>query len=1454
MTRRTLSRALAVAALGLAVVSVVGAGAGVYWLRTPGGNAWLLGTVLDLAAPARGSLVAAGLHTDLLHSLVLDDVELVDEDGTVLVHADAIRLDFELGGIFGRHLVVRSATLSGGEVHLRDDAGGCRNPVALWDASEGPGAPWTGLGVDIDLLSLVVGVDTIEACVGADPLLASSLTLTGSARLSGPRVTSEGLHLEGVLSGPAWAAEPTPFGVDTSGDWDGRLAHVRQVDAFFGLQHLRAGGDLYGLDGPAPTGAIEILAAHFEPEPLGIPELHGPFDATGTVRGALLHPFAQLTVLAPGSEPSGAITVTADLDVQGDVPLWNADILIPEDVQLGGTIASLRDTRVRGHLGAAGQGLGWPDDLHVDATADLFATTVEGQGPYRVVGPIALDHGQVDAPSFSLESPAGTAQVSLHVDLLASTAAVGVLDTDIDLAMLSAYGVPGLRGRVHFSGSVAGDWVGGVHASAQGAIRGARVGYVGTVSAASVAGPVHVGWSVDHGAIAGQLHLGGLSVSDTVRATAADAVVALEVSPAGLAGRVDARVTDASVPTQHYELLVANALLEPGAVSFAAIGGAAAPEGTPDGLPSDETLSAQGRYVFDGTLTLEQARVSPAPGIDWKLSDPATLAIRDDRFLVHAHAVSLDGRGSVVADGTLRTQGACDLEATLNGFPLATVNAFVDGLGLGGTVDAHVRLGGPLRAPVATFDVEGTNVTVPGAITGADIAVVGSSDGRRVSLNGTARETRAETTLVRLAASAGLRPWGDLPDLDPEAPMTLTLTLPPSDSQQWQEVIDPAAWPAGLPDVRVAAEVGIAGTVRQPTARLVAGAQVRSTAGWVSVDVDGTVVDDVATVRAVANQQLTRRAEVAGTLGLKLTDVARVAQGDGLPDLAGLISELSLDVVPLQLPLTALGAPANVKGSLLGGLHVSGDPARPKVEGALMVINGALGDVAVSPAMVTLTGVEAGYEVDAQLVFGGGGGVRAHGFVPVQANLRALDAELGREGLDLAVDGDGIPLQAASALIPGLSEAQGLAKFGGRITGRLSAPDPDITFALQNGSFTVDPLNVHYSTVNLDGRLTADWLVVRNLEAITSGRSRELNVQRTGTLHAYAELALDHFQPGALSGGLDLSNAWVANRNDVSLRATSALRLSGSWPQVVVAGRVDVDDANVVLGESFFNAESSLKLDDDILVIRPGVTQAEREEATAAVDLDLDVHIYLNRHADVDVTIPMEQFGGELTKSLSNLRFAGVLDTPDDLHLQRHNGVVQLSGTVEPVSGVANVLGKNFDLAGGQVSFTGVDYLSPLLIGVSAVYVSAGYGNITAHIAGPAQSPSISFSSDQGKSLDDMISILLFGAPVNELQDQSGTAIQAAFQSIFRSQMNEATSLTRLDVLELSSEGAAFGKRFGKDVLVEVVVNPNAATSTTLANPVELRVQVPLWKGWYLEGSAGTAGLGGLSAYSRWRF
>lgn len=1434
------------------VVALVAVGA-VVWLRTPAGNARLLSTLLGLAAPARGTLTVGSLTTNVLGDLRLEGIDLIDVDGTVLAHIEEVHLEYDLGGLFGRKLVVHDASITGVEVHLRNPDGTCRNPIALWDSAPGTGGGWKGIGLNIELQALTVSVDTVELCSGKEPLTGSVLTLTGDARLDGAKVSSTGLHFEGVLGGPSWVKEPSAFGLDVVGDWDGRSAHIEPADAFLGLQHARVTAELAGLDGPAPTGAAEILAAHFEPEPFGIAGVHGPFDATGTIKGALAHPVADLKLETHG----GIALVKGDVDIHGAVPLWNADVQLPEEVQLSGTIEALRDTRVAGRVTVAGQGFGWPDNLHIDGTADLTASTVEGAGPYRIAGPVTLDHGRVDAPMLHVESPAGVGELTVHVDVPAGGLTIGVIDTDIDLARLSAYGVPGLRGRVHYTGSIAGDWIGGFRASAEGAIRGGAVGYRDQVQVATVAGPARVRWDVDHGAIAARLHTSGLEIppgaKPVVSGATGDVIVSLDIGRGGVEGRLDATIQDVTVPTQHYDLVVANALLAHDSVTFAGIGGTAVAEGSETGLPETEALSAEGRYQFNGTLSLDQARINPAPGVDWKLTEPATVLITDDRFVLHANAASSDGNGSVVADGTLRTRGDCDLDLALTHFTLATVSAFLPGEPLAGVIDGTAHISGPLRAPVTQFEAHGAELVIPGALLSGDLTLEGSSDGQSVTVDARLRRMEGLSPLLTLHALVGLRPDGDLPALDPDAPLTLTLRVPPSSSEEWRSTLAPELLAPTLPEFRAAAEIALAGTINAPRASVTLGAQLRARDGWVTVDADATVVDELATVRVVANQQLTRRAEASGTLGVALASITRMALGEPAPDPLTLASNLSLDLVPLQLPLAALGAPSSVQGSLLGGLHVSGDPRRPNVEGALMVINGVLGDVPVSPAMLTLTGTESGYDIDAQLAFGGGGGVRARGFVPVQANFGALDSELARTGLNLVVDGEGIPLKAASALIPGLSEASGLARITGTIGGQVSAPQPDLTLSVQNGAFTVDPLNVRYATVNLNAHLTADAFVIENIEAITSARSHDLNVQRTGTLHAAGRIALDRFAPGAIQGALDLDNAWVANRKDVSLRATSSLRLSGSWPLLAISGRVDVDDANIVLAESFFSSESALKLDPDILVFRSGVTAPKVVQPTVGLDLDLDVQIFLNRHADVDVTIPMEQFGGELTKSLSNLRFDVVLDSPDGLRLQRRRGVVQVAGVVEPLSGFANVLGKNFELAGGTISFTGVDYLTPLL-NLSATYASSADGNITAHITGPAQTPTISFSSDQGKSLDDMISILLFGAPVNALQDQSSAAIQAAFKSIFRSQMNEATSLTRLDVLELSSENYTFGKRFGKDVLVEVAINPNANASTTLVNPVELKIQVPLWKGWYLEGSAGTAGLGAVSAYKRWRF
>ncbi len=1462
MKRRYLryaGRGLGVVA-GLAVLAGVGGG---LWLRSASGNRFLLDTALKLAAPARGSLSASRLETDLLHHIVVHDVALRSPDGTLVAGIERLDVGYDLCGIFGRRVRVDALVLSGGSVDLRGDDGVCMNPVAMWDLPPSSGAPWRGLGVDIDVGAITVSVDRASLCAGTQPLDLTGGLVTASGSVYGRTVSLTAAHVEGALAGPSWSALPTGFGADLYGSWDGVNATLggeeRPASAFFGAQRAELWAEVHGLDG-TPEGNARVRNLHVEPEPLGVAGVHGPFDASGTVTGPLRAPSVDLQLRSPG----GDAHLVGGIDLRGATPVWHADLTLPTEVQLGHTIDALRDTRVSGHVVADGEGLGWPDDLRVVVSADV-AGVIEGVGPYALRGgsPLTLDHGVVTCDAMNVGAPVGSALTALNVDVVGKHGVARVVSADVDLAALRTYGgaaLEPLQGRARYSGRVAIDWKDGLGIAVAGDLRAPSFGFGDQVRTAAIHGPVDFQWQHGAGHVAATLDAAALEApagGAGLTAEQARVNVDLDLGSAGAEGNIGLRGVGAALAHRPMPLLVADALLSTERVAFAAIGGTVADAATvePGPPPDVERVSAQGNYAFaTRTLQLEEARVTPVPNVDWALVEPATFSFAQERIAVDATLASGRGDGRVHASGGIRVHGDSDIDVSLVGFDLATVNALVPGQALAGVVTATGRLEGPLRAPRATLEADVAGLGVPGVLTDAFVHGRWVSDGTKVAMQSEVRRASDAPVLASLVATIPIRPDGDVVAVDSRAPLALTVTLPPSGTADWRAVVDPKLLPADVPVFRTSAEVHVGGTVAAPTAEASGIARVRTTDGWVSVDLDAKVVDERATVRVVANQALVRRAEVSGTLGLALSRLTGMLTGGPAPGVDA-ISELGLDLVPLQLPLSALGAPAAVSGSLLGGLHVSGDPRRPKVEGALLVINGAVGDVPVSPAMVTLTGTDSGYQVDASLAFGGGGSIRASGLVPIEARLDALGEELSRRGLNIVVEGDGVPLKAASALVPAMSNANGLAMIRGVIRGQPNAPEPDLTLTLAGGSFTILPLNVDYSDVAVTAHVTAKEIVLNELSAVTRSTSRDLLLARPGSMRATARVALDRFSPGAVKGTLDLKDAWVANRTDYALRATSSLRVSGDWPRIALSGRVDVDDANVVLNESFFTAESSFALDPAIQVLRNGAVAVARAAAPSTpVDLDFNVEVFLNRRAAVDLTIPMEQFGGELTKSLSNLRFALNLDSPYGVVVSRTNGVIQVAGVVEPLSGVANVLGKNFDIApGGQISFTGVDYLAPVL-NLDAVLSTGSYGNITAHIAGAAQTPTITFSSDQGQSLDDMISVLLFSAPVNELQDRSSAAITAAFQSIFRSQMNQATSLTSLDVLELSPENLTFGKRFGKNVLVEVVYNTNAASSSKPTNPVELRVEVPLWQGWYLEGSGGTAGVGGVRAYSRWRF
>ena len=80
----------------------------------------------------------------------------------------------------------------------------------------------------------------------------------------------------------------------------------------------------------------------------------------------------------------------------------------------------------------------------------------------------------------------------------------------------------------------------------------------------------------------------------------------------------------------------------------------------------------------------------------------------------------------------------------------------------------------------------------------------------------------------------------------------------------------------------------------------------------------------------------------------------------GFENLDAWVGALDLEVVPISLPLAAIspivGLPEEIEGVLGGGFQIGGSAAQPTVAGALQLVDGRVGDVAVSPALVAICG------------------------------------------------------------------------------------------------------------------------------------------------------------------------------------------------------------------------------------------------------------------------------------------------------------------------------------------------------------------------------------------------------------------------------------------------------------------------------------------------------------------
>ncbi|MFJ5489007.1 hypothetical protein ACIKTA_16090, partial [Hansschlegelia beijingensis] len=384
---------------------------------------------------------------------------------------------------------------------------------------------------------------------------------------------------------------------------------------------------------------------------------------------------------------------------------------------------------------------------------------------------------------------------------------------------------------------------------------------------------------------------------------------------------------------------------------------------------------------------------------------------------------------NVVAKGSAPLgDGDVDMTASIRGLPLALANNLRSDLGLAGLLQGDVKLSGPVRRPIGTYDLQVSDLvsTQAKGVPPLKVAARGELQGERVTTDATVTGEGG----ISLTAK-GSAPLGE-GDLDMAVAVShLPLALANS----------------------VRPELGLAGTVRGD-------ATVKGPVTAPRGDYDLTIVDltsaaakgvpalKVVTKGTLDGQRVTTDTAITGGGGISVSAQGVAPLGKGDVDMTIAIRDLPLKLVNAVRPDLGLG------GSLRGDVRLSGPIEAPRGNYDLKV-SGLTAAMAqgVPPLQITTHGALEGRQLTTRTVVTGGG---------VDLSTQGV-APIGDGDLDMDVVIRSLPLQLASAVAPDV-DVSGTLRGSARLTGPLAGPsgnylegdDVDLTRLPIPHQFTVD--------------------------------------------------------------------------------------------------------------------------------------------------------------------------------------------------------------------------------------------------------------------------------------------------------------------------------------------------------------------------------------------------------------
>ena len=499
---------------------------------------------------------------------------------------------------------------------------------------------------------------------------------------------------------------------------------------------------------------------------------------------------------------------------------------------------------------------------------------------------------------------------------------------------------------------------------------------------------------------------------------------------------------------------------------------------------------------------------------------------------------------------------------------------------------------------------------------------------------------------------------------------------------------------------------------------------------------------------------------------------------DGTIALKGEAPSAALNVtaqnVDLQQVETLLLQDRGLTGRLNANAKVTGTAAAPAVDGHVEIHNGGFKTYKYESLIADIDYVGRRATVDATLTQTPTERITVKGSAPMSLFQRSKTAghvaPTASDEIDLHIQSTALGLGLIQGFTNQIANVAGTLEADVRVTG--SGDDPHVQghVDIRDGAFGVPLGGVSYTGLNTRIDFAPDEATIRSFR-ILDEHGEALNIS--------GSLAVHEKSVGAVNISLDSDNFEVIDNElgdvglDSSLRVTGELRRPKIEGQVrVEAGRIEVDRVLAL----FYDPYATESLPDVVSAERQVEGSGSAEEATKkalqraeisaappgaeaakgveppppggifdAVELDVHLRMPENvvlRGKDLRPGGPMGAALGDV-----NITIGGDLDVR-----KKPGDQVRLVGTVETVRGTYEFQGRRFDLVrGGTLRFVGETEINPLL-DVTATRLIPNTGvEAKVHVTGSTKTPELSLTSSPPLEESDILALIVFNRPVNEL-------------------------------------------------------------------------------------------------------